>query len=123
MLVKSVGFMFAMVLLVAALAVATPAQPPAPVPVDDADVPRGIDVQARGPVHEAFANPTAENGATPAVPKKPPVPLEEMPPAEKPEGQVAWIGGYWHWDDDRQDFTWVSGCWRTTPANRQWIGG
>jgi WXXGXW repeat (2 copies) len=123
MLAKSVAFVFAMGLLVAALAVATPAQPPAPVPADEPEVPKGVDVQARGPVHEAFANPTAENGATPGIPKKPPAPLEEMPPAEKPEGQVAWIGGYWHWDEDRQDFTWVSGCWRATPANRQWIGG
>jgi hypothetical protein len=100
------------------LAFAQPASPEA-LP----DVPRGVDVQARGPVHEAFATPTAESKATPPVPKKPPAPIEEMPPAEKPEGNVAWIGGYWAWDDERSDFLWVSGCWRTLPAGRSWIPG
>jgi WXXGXW repeat (2 copies) len=123
MLVKSVAFVFANGMLITLLAVMAPAQPPAPVPVDEPEVPKGIDVQARGPVHEAFANPSAESGAIAPVPKKPPLAIEEMPPAEKPEGQVAWIGGYWHYDDDRKDFLWVSGCWRTTPPGRQWIGG
>jgi len=123
MFVKSIAFVCAMGLLVVALAVATPAQPPAPTPVDEPEVPKGVNVQARGPVHEAFAGPTAESGVTPALPKKPPAALEEMPPAEKPEGQVAWIGGYWHWDDERQDYLWVSGCWRTLPPGRQWIAG
>src|SRR5579862_6608343 len=98
MFAKSVAFVCAMGFLVVILAVAAPAQPPAPTPVD-----------------EAFANPTAESGVTPALAKKPPAPLDEMPPAEKPEGQVSWIGGYWHWDEDRKDYLWVSGCWRTTP--------
>ena len=98
-------------------------QPPAPTPIDDPNVPKGVDVQARGPVHEAFANPTAESNDTPFVQKRPPAPIEEMPPAEKPEGNVSWIGGYWHYDEDRQDYLWVSGCWRTLPPGRQWIGG
>ena len=66
-------------------------------------VPKGLDVLARGPVHEAYASLTADPVPTKAVPKKPPAPLEEMPPEEKPEGDVIWIGGYWAWDDDRSD--------------------
>ena len=55
---------------------------------DDAPppVPKGVEVLARGPVHEAFATLTAEPQPTKAVAKKPPKPLQEMPPDEKPEG-------------------------------------
>jgi hypothetical protein len=123
MLARSVALVCFMALLVALCAVMAPAQPPVPAPVSEPEVPKGIDVQARGPVHEAFANPTAESAAAPLIAKKPPSPLEEMPPAEKPEGQVVWIGGYWHYDDDRKDYLWVSGCWRTLPPGRQWVGG
>src|SRR5439155_4291480 len=79
--------------------------------------------QARGPVHEAFATPTTAPSATPAIPKQPPANLDEMPPAERPEGEVVWIGGYWHWDDDRNDYLWVSGCWRTKPPGKDWVAG
>ena len=92
---------------------------------DDAPppVPKGVEVLARGPVHEAFATLTAEPQPTKAVPKKPPKPLQEMPPDEKPEGNSIWIGGYWAWDDDRSDFLWVSGVWRTPPPGKQWVAG
>jgi hypothetical protein len=86
-------------------------------------VPKGVEVMARGPVHEAFATPTSEPKATPIVPKKPPEPLEEMPPEQRPEGDVVWIAGYWAWDDDRNDFLWVSGCWRTKPPDKEWVPG
>ncbi|HEY7153677.1 MAG TPA: YXWGXW repeat-containing protein [Gemmataceae bacterium] len=85
--------------------------------------PKGIEVLARGPVHEAFASPTGDPLPTKAVANKPPKPLDEMPPAEKPEGNVVWIGGYWAWDDERKDFLWVSGVWRTPPRDKQWIAG
>src|SRR5439155_23084190 len=76
----------------------------------DPDVPRGVEVQARGPIHEAFATPTAEAKPTYGVPKKPPAPIEEMPPEERPEGDAVWIGGCWAWGDDRAEVLWVSGC-------------
>src|SRR5437588_462393 len=44
-------------------------------------VPKGIEVLARGPVHEAFATPTGDPTPTKAVSKKPPPPLQEVPPA------------------------------------------
>lgn len=87
------------------------------------ETPRGVEVQARGPIHEAFATPTAEAKPTYGVPKRPPEPIEEMPPEEKPEGDAVWIGGYWAWDDDRADYLWVSGCWRIKPEGKDWVPG
>jgi hypothetical protein len=86
-------------------------------------IPQGVEVQARGPVHEAFATPTSEPKPTGAVPKKPPAPIEELPPEERPEGDVSWISGYWAWDDDRHDYLWVSGCWRVKPEGKDWVPG
>ena len=85
----------------------------------------GVQVLTRGPVHEAFAETVTfdpEPGIV--VPKAPPAAIEELPPDQKPEGaNVAWIPGYWGWDDERSDFLWVSGVWRTLPPGRQWVPG
>src|SRR5262245_23480099 len=85
-----------------------------------ADVTAGVEVQARGPLHEAFAEPVSGKPQPgPVVAKKPPAPIEELPPDRKPAGDnVQWIGGYWAWDDDRNDFLWVSGLYRQPPAGR-----
>jgi hypothetical protein len=83
----------------------------------------GVEVMARGPVHEAFAAPAAEPAESPVHAKKPPAPIDEMPPEEKPEGDAVWIGGYWAWDDDRGDYLWVSGCWRVKPPGKEWVPG
>ena len=85
----------------------------------------GVEVLARGPVHEAFAE-VADLQAKPppAVPKQPPAPIEELPPEQKPEGDnVQWIPGYWAWDQDLNDFIWVSGVWRNLPPDRQRVPG
>jgi hypothetical protein len=89
-------------------------------PQDDA-----ITVLARGPVHEAFAEPAQTNPQPgPVVPKQPPVPVPEIPPDQKPEAENAqWIPGYWAWDADKQDFLWVSGTWRIPPPGRSWVPG
>src|SRR5262245_31821882 len=62
----------------------------------------GQEVMTRGPIHEAFGQPTVFNPKPGfSAPKQPPQAIEELPPDEKPEGDnVAWIGGYWSWDDD-----------------------
>src|ERR1043165_8559728 len=98
------------------------AQPPPPLP--DNDVP-GANVLTRGPVHEAFAGVVSYNPEPgEIVTKAPPEVIEEMPPDEKPEGEnVAWIPGYWAWDDERSDFVWISGTWRALPPGREWISG
>ncbi len=91
----------------------------------DAGQQEGVQAQGRGPVHEAFAEPgSARPLSPPLVAKKPPDPIEELPPDQKPEGDnMHWITGYWAYDDDRVDFTWVSGCWRAYPPGRLWMPG
>jgi hypothetical protein len=86
-------------------------------------VPPGVNVQERGPVHEAFAAPTAEAKPSPLVAKKPPANIDELPPEEKPEGNAVWIPGYWGWDSERNDYLWVSGCWRVKPPGKDWVPG
>jgi len=79
----------------------------------------------RGPVHEAFAGMIEFNPEPGIIVKKqPPEPIEEVPPDERPEGDnVSWIPGYWAWDDDRNDFMWISGTWRSLPPGREWMAG
>jgi len=79
----------------------------------------------RGAIHEAFAEPFDLNAkANNVVPRQPPDPINELPPDVKPEGDnVEWIPGYWGWDDERQDFVWISGLWRKIPPGRRWVPG
>ena len=89
-----------------------------PIPEED------VQVLASGPIHEAFAEAVAldpEPGIV--VPKAPPALIEEIPPNQKPEGDVQWIPGYWAWDDERNEYIWVSGIWRVPPPDRQWVPG
>lgn len=78
----------------------------------------------RGPIHEAFAEPVnfdPQPGLV--VPKTPPAPVEELPPALKPSADAIWIPGYWAWDDEREDFIWISGIYRVPPPDRRWVPG
>ncbi|MEZ6062059.1 MAG: hypothetical protein R3C19_17095 [Planctomycetaceae bacterium] len=79
----------------------------------------------RGPVHEAFAeqyNQEPVEGLI--VDREPPPNVPEVPPELKPEGSnIEWISGYWFWDDDRDDFIWVSGVWRHIPPGQRWVPG
>jgi hypothetical protein len=83
------------------------------------------EVQARGPVHEAFAAPVGvPPEPTAIVAKGPPDAIEEMPAEQKPDGDnMQWIPGYWGWDHDRKDYMWVSGFWRAAPPGRTWVPG
>jgi hypothetical protein len=85
----------------------------------------GVEVLARGPVHEAYAQPAESRPeAGPVISKQPPAAIDEMPPEQKPEGDdVEWIAGYWAWDDDSRDFIWISGFWRDAPPGRNWMPG
>src|SRR5262245_19108342 len=89
--------------LAALLAVPSPAQTNA-----REDDPEGVEVLARGPVHEAYAEPSAPRlEAPPVVPKEPPDPIEEVPPEQRPDGDnVQWIPGYWAWDEEASEFLW-----------------
>lgn len=92
---------------------------------NQADSEAGVQVLTRGPVHEAFAETVTfdpEPGIV--VPKLPPEAIEEVPPEQRPEGDnVTWIPGYSAWDEEREDFLWVSGIWRDLPPGRQWMPG
>jgi hypothetical protein len=89
---------------------------------DDED---GMTVLARGPIHEAYAEPTVRGpAATPIIPKKPADPIPEIPPDQKPDDENAiWIPGYWAWDPGSEQFLWVSGIWRVPPPGMQWVPG
>src|SRR5262245_19984140 len=94
----------------------------APVYAEDDEQPpaqEGVEVQARGPVHEAFATTAVANPqAMPVIDKQPPANIEEMPADQKPEGDnVQWISGYWAFDEERKDFLWISGLYRVPPPN------
>jgi len=85
----------------------------------------GVEVLTRGPLHEAFAE-TITFDPEPGIvtPNAPPDPIEELAPDQRPMGaNVTWIPGYWGWDDERNDFLWVSGIWRALPPGRQWVPG
>jgi hypothetical protein len=121
MKILSVSFRLATLLVLSALLI-----PDTPVAADDAANPEdGIEVLARGPVHEAFADPGAQQAKpSPIIPKQPPKDIEELPPLQKPEGNnVQWVSGFWAFDDESQDFIWVSGFWRDIPPGRQWMPG
>ena len=85
----------------------------------------GVEIRQQGPIHEAFAQPGAETrGKGMTAPKEPPPQIEELPPETKPDGaNVRWVSGYWSWDEQRKDFTWVSGLWRNAPEGRDWAQG
>ena len=84
-----------------------------------------LDLLTKGPLHEAFAEVQQESPVpNPIVTRQPPEAVKELPPKYQPEGEnVEWIPGYWAWDDDSNDFLWVSGIWRVVPPGFQWISG
>ena len=79
----------------------------------------------RGPVHEAFAQPVSPDvDERFVIAYQPPESIQEIPPEEKPAGDnVVWIPGYWHYDDEANEFIWISGCWRAVPPGKSWVPG
>ncbi len=85
-----------------------------------------VSVLTRGALHESFATVyLADPIPGSKVAKRPPEPIEELPPDYKPEGNnVEWIPGYWEWDgEEESDFIWISGIWRDIPPKQQWVPG
>lgn len=82
---------------------------------------QAAEVRLRGPVHEAFAI-TGESRA-PRLGPQPPAPLAEAVPKVYPGPGAMWIPGYWDFDAEENDWTWVSGTWRFPPAGHAWING
>ena len=83
------------------------------------------EVLTSGPVHEAFAEPVnLQVQAGLVAPKPPPANIAEITPSQKPAGeQFVLVPGYWSWDVDRNDYIWVSACWRAAPPNMYWVPG
>jgi hypothetical protein len=100
---------------------ATSAEPEEVKPIPD----DAVEALTRGPIHEGFATPlTNDVPESIVVRKAPPEPIEEVPPEVKPEGDnVAWIPGYWAWNDEDERFIWISGFWRDVPPGRVWVSG
>jgi hypothetical protein len=94
-------------------------------PSNQSAVEDGAEVLTRGPVLEAFAGTIAfDAGQGVVVMRRAIEPIEEFPPQEKPTGDnVAWIPGFWSWDDERDDFLCVCDAWRSLPPGRQWTSG
>src|SRR5262245_51656348 len=80
----------------------------------DGQIPAGVQILLRGPVHEAFAAPLLNRFVPPPiVPDEPPAPVVEVPPLRMPVGDnVQWIPGYWAYDDAAGKYLWVTGLWR-----------
>lgn len=93
-----------------------------PPPVPSQEQP---EVLTRGPVHEAFAEPVnIQVQAGMVAPKPPPANIVEIAPPQRPTGeQFVLVPGYWSWDEDRNDYIWVSACWRAAPPNMYWVPG
>ena len=85
----------------------------------------GVETLVRGPLHEAFAEPiTADPTPGLIIHREPPQEINELPPNYQPEGDRAiWISGYWGWDDQRDDFIWISGVYRVPPDGHRWVPG
>ncbi|MCH8839651.1 MAG: YXWGXW repeat-containing protein, partial [Planctomycetes bacterium] len=100
---------------------AVPAAPPAPAAQQLPEP----EVLEQGPIHEAFAEPLAlQAEAAEIVSRRPPEPIEELPPEYQPEGRnVQWISGYFMWQQELDDFVWVSGFYRDLPPGRTWVPG
>ncbi|HEV3338819.1 MAG TPA: YXWGXW repeat-containing protein [Pirellulales bacterium] len=79
----------------------------------------------RGPIHEAFLQPSEGAdlpGATVAT--APSAPLRDYPAAIRPSAKTAtWIPGYWGWDETANKFAWVTGVWRVPPPGMRWVPG
>jgi len=82
--------------------------------------PRELKALNAGPVHEAFLS-TRGDREPPILPQSPPPPVIERPVLESSDPRAIWIGGYWDWDRDRDDFVWVTGTWRVPPPGRLWV--
>lgn len=84
-----------------------------------------FDFLLRGPIHEGFAQPAVLDAAPPLqVPKRPPPAQREFPPAIRPAAnQTLWLPGYWGWEEEQEDFVWVSGVWRVPPPGMRWVPG
>ena len=101
------------------------AQGPSIASKDNVVLQNPVEVQTRGPLHEAFAQPfDLQSAPGTLIQQEPPAPISEEPPEQRPDADNAeWIPGYWAWDAQGQEFIWVSGVYRVPPEGRVFIPG
>jgi hypothetical protein len=116
---RAIGLVVGLIVLIGNHGPAFAEEPP---PVPSQEQP---EVLTRGPVHEAFAQPVELQAQAGLVAQlQPPANIEEVPPADRPEGEhFVWVPGYWSWDADRRGHIWVSACWRAAPPGMYWVPG
>lgn len=125
-LIGCIGFLFGLGAAMALAQVTSTLPPPSLDATGGLAEEDGIEVQMRGPVHEAFAEPVAidPNEPVATVREQPPEPINEVPPDAKPDDPNAvWIPGYWDYDDVQNRYLWISGVWRIPPVDQRWIPG
>src|ERR1700722_3393531 len=94
-----------------------------PPPKGETLPPNPIEVQTRGPLHEAVAQPFDPKPGTP-IPKQRPASIKEQLPDKMPDAENSqWLSGCWSGDPERQEFLWVSGVYRTPPQGRTFVPG
>ncbi len=89
-------------------------------------LPSGVEIMMRGPVHQAFAQPYPENQSMLQVEIIIPPPLRERPAAIRPtedERTSQWVPGYWAVEPNSENLVWVSGVWRYAPPGMKWVPG
>lgn len=92
-------------------------------PLPPGSDPDGVESLTQGPIHEAFANPTdLDPTPGPVVATQPPEDIREEPPEFMPEDST-WIGGYWSWDEEQNEFLWVTGVARKSPPGMRYVPG
>jgi len=101
-----------------------PPQEPVPLVIPDGGNEFGQPL-LRGPVHEAFAELyQAEPVPGRIIVVRPPALIDELPPDLQPNGRnIQWISGYWAFDEQAEEFLWVSGIWREIPPGFRWLPG
>jgi hypothetical protein len=82
-----------------------------------------IKIYEEGPINEAYLSKFGGNNLIlDAIPREPPYPINERIPPQT-DMQAEWVPGYWAWQDEINDFVWVSGVWRKPPPGHLWISG
>lgn len=73
-------------------------------------------------IHEGFLTKVSADILLDAYPTRPPNPINERIPRQS-DSNTTWLAGYWAWNDQKDDFIWISGVWRRPPPSHQWIAG
>jgi hypothetical protein len=94
-----------------------------PTPLPSTPAERGTPRPRNGVGHHEALLSAATGRSQVRVDKSPPPPVVERPGDSPPSPDAHWVDGYWDWDGERKDFTWVAGIWRIPPQGTFWVNG